>query len=127
MSEENKSKAKRILICGDRNWDNWKVIEDFIKNLPKDTIIIDGKCRGADKIASYIATKYGLVILEFPADWNKYGKAAGPIRNKQMLDEAKPDLVVAFYNNIEASKGTKCMIELAKKAGVPVKIIGEKK
>jgi len=44
----------RILVCGDRNWTAWKPIEDFIKTLPKDTVIIHGDCRGADKMAGYM-------------------------------------------------------------------------
>ena len=49
-------------------------------------------------------------IIKFPADWNKYGKAAGVLRNQQMLDEGHPDLVVYFHKDIENSKGTKDMI-----------------
>lgn len=60
----------------------------------------------------------------FPADWKQYGKAAGPIRNKQMLDEGQPDLVLCFHDDIEKSKGTKNMYELAKARGIKTKLIG---
>lgn len=53
---------------------------------------------------------------EFPADWDKYGKRAGYLRNVQMLDEGKPDLVVAF----PGGKGTAMMVKLAKERGVRV-------
>jgi len=112
-----------VLICGDRNWTDWKAIEDFIKPLPKDTTIIHGNCRGADKMAGYVAEKkYGLEVISFPANWEKYGRAAGPIRNKQMIVEGKPDLVVAFHNNILKSRGTKDMVTQARRHGIRVKI-----
>jgi len=114
-----------VLICGDRNWNNFKVIEDFILTLSKDTVIIEGDCRGADKISGYIARKHGLEVIPVPAKWNKYGKTAGPIRNQEMLDKYKPSLVVAFHNHIETSKGTKDMIERAINAGIKFKLIKE--
>jgi hypothetical protein len=112
----------RILICGDRNWNNFKIIEDFILTLPKDTVIIEGDCRGADKISGYLARKHGLEVIPVPAKWNTYGKKAGPIRNQEMLNKYKPELVVAFHNDIKHSKGTKAMITQAIKAGIQVEI-----
>lgn len=111
-----------VLICGDRNWTDLKLIEDFVKTLPKDTTIIHGNCRGADKMSGWAGRKYGLKVIPFSADWKKYGKAAGPIRNRQML-ESKPDLVVAFHNDLSKSRGTKDMIKQARKHGIDVKII----
>jgi hypothetical protein len=61
----------------------------------------------------------------FSANWEKHGLAAGPIRNRQMLTEGKPDLVIAFHENIEKSKGTKNMLELAKQAGVATYLFKE--
>lgn len=60
----------------------------------------------------------------YPADWEKHGKAAGPIRNQQMLTEGKPDIVVAFSDNLSNSKGTADMCRRAHKAGLPVYVIG---
>jgi len=113
----------RILICGDRNWTDKKVMLEFLWKLSRDTLIIEGEGRGADRIARDLAILLGFNILPFPADWKRYGKAAGPIRNQQMLDEGKPDLVVAFHNNLSKSKGTKDMVNRAKKAGIPVQVI----
>jgi hypothetical protein len=115
----------RVLICGDRNWNNFEVVEKFILSLSKDTVIIEGDCRGADKIAGYIGRKHGYDVIPFPAKWKEYGNRAGPIRNQQMLDEGKPDLVVAFHNDLEHSRGTKDMVNRAKASGFPVKIIRE--
>jgi len=63
--------------------------------------------------------------MSFPADWKSYGKGAGPIRNQLMLDEGKPDLVLAFHNDISSSRGTADMIRRAKKHGISYEIISE--
>ena len=52
-------------------------------------------------------------VIKFPAEWDKYGKAAGVLRNQQMLDEGYPDLVVYFHKDLENSKGTKDMVTRA--------------
>lgn len=59
----------------------------------------------------------------YPADWKTYGRAAGPIRNRQMLTCGQPDLVLAFHDALEISKGTANMVKIARKAGVPVVVI----
>jgi hypothetical protein len=66
------------------------------------------------------------MVIRVSAKWEKYGLAAGPIRNQEMLDTYKPDLVVAFHNDIEHSKGTKDMITRAMNYGIEYKIIKEK-
>lgn len=109
----------RILICGDRNWKDIKTISEVLGKLPRDTIIIQGEARGADRIAKQVALKLGLKVESYPADWTKYGRAAGPLRNLQMLN-SKPDAVWAFHNNIESSKGTKHCVAQAKLRGLPV-------
>lgn len=117
----------RVLVCGDRNWKRMDVVERELKKLPKDTIIIHGAARGADTLAGFVADRIGLKVINdgkgFPAKWNIYGRAAGPIRNQQMLDEGKPDLVLAFHEHIEDSLGTIDMISRSKKAGVKVILI----
>ena len=60
-----------------------------------------------------------MAALAYPANWKKHGRAAGPIRNKQMLEEAKPDLVIAF----PGGAGTANMVKQAREAGVKVEII----
>jgi len=74
-------------------------------------------------MAGTIATEYGFDVEVYAAEWYRFGKAAGPIRNQQMLDEGKPDLVVAFHNNLSRSRGTRDMINRAKKALIPVQVI----
>lgn len=84
------------------------------------TIIIQGDAKGGDEIGVFTAETLRIPCLNFPADWDKYGKAAGYIRNKQMLDEGKPDLVVAF----PGGKGTTNMVKLAGCAGIKVEKTG---
>jgi len=119
----------RVLISGDREWSKRGIMETIFLGLytqvGKQLIIIEGEARGADRMARDIAEIYLQPenILRFPADWTKYGKGAGPIRNKQMLVEGEPDLVLCFHDDIQSSKGTKNMAEQAEKAGVPVYVI----
>ena len=140
----------RILICGDRHWYDSENIRAvlyatmFSHNIsPNDTIIIEGEATGADIMGAKAAIELGIPecnILRFPAPWGdiegkpqhqigvnskgkKYWKAAGPFRNLQMLEEGKPDLVLAFHNNLHNSRGTKHMVESALKAGVTVRSI----
>jgi hypothetical protein len=89
--------------------------------MPNGITIINGKARGVDTVSTDWAVVNWCEFKEFPADWTRYGRAAGPIRNKQMLDEGRPDQVMAFL--AKGSKGTKNMIEQAQKRGLPVHII----
>ncbi len=115
----------RALCCGDRNWSSYEIIRRELEKLDDNTTIIEGCANGADSISGYIARQLKYRVLEFPADWKKYGRAAGPIRNKQMLDEGDPDLVLAFHTDIQKSKGTKNMIEQAEKRGIKIILIKE--
>lgn len=119
----------RILVCGDRNYTDrdglWAVLDGFRRETDGTLTIIEGGARGADQLASEWTEgklHQGVRHLTFPANWNKYGKAAGPIRNQQMLDEGKPDLVLAFHDDFENSKGTRDMVKRAQKAGVMTRV-----
>src|SRR6188508_2429115 len=113
----------KVLVCGDRNWTDIWAIYDVLHRLDRGSTIIHGAARGADTMAGTIAKKLGFTIISVPAQWEKHGRAAGPIRNKKMLD-LNPDLVLAFHKDIENSKGTKNMVEIARKKGVEVIIYG---
>ena len=116
----------RVLVCGVRTWDDYDaILEELMLSTEWGDTIISGAAPGADTLAVKAAWDIGgLKCIEFPANWEKYGKAAGPIRNQQMLDEGKPDKVLAFWNG--ESRGTLDMITRAVKAGVPVKVIPER-
>ena len=87
---------------------------DQLDSVRRITHIIEGEARGADTLARLWAQARGRVVCAFPADWSR-GKSAGYVRNKQMLEEGKPDAVVAF----PGGRGTDVMLALAKDAGVP--------
>lgn len=112
----------RILVCGHREFDDWQLIEETLDPyIEKGLVIIEGEAKGADFLARVWAKFNGVPYEAYPADWKTYGKGAGPIRNKQMLVEGKPDLVVAFL--AEGSIGTKNMIKQAMDYGVEVKVV----
>jgi hypothetical protein len=100
-----------------------KVITRELERFPPGTIIVHGACRGADNIAGYVAECLGFEVRRYPADWGKFGKGAGPIRNQHMLDKEHPDPkgfyideVLAFHEDPSLGTGTKDMIKRAEKA-----------
>lgn len=118
----------RLLICGSRNWTDEKFIYDRLKRSKgKIDVVIEGEARGADRLAAKAARKLGISVLPFPADWETYDRAAGFIRNRQMLREGNPDGGWAFSDDIEKSKGTKNMVQLLCENGLPTKIFKHKK
>jgi hypothetical protein len=90
-----------VVICGDRNWSNRGVIEREVNLLDKDVTVVHGDCRGADRIGGSVALERGFKVVAFPANWAEHGRAAGPIRNRKMLTEENPFLVLAFHDDIE--------------------------
>lgn len=115
------NEPRRILICGDRHWSDLHAIMRPMDDLAPHSIIIEGGAPGADSLAKESAEFYGLQVEEYPADWNRFGRAAGPLRNQRMLTEGKPDEVWAFYPDVALGKGTGDMIARALAAGIPVK------
>ena len=115
----------RILVCGGRNYYKYSVVKDTLEDLlpveETPVVIIAGGAGGADFLAKVFALdEYGDCVSigyeEYPADWKLFGKRAGMLRNQQMLDEGKPNLVVAF----PGGSGTTDMVKRAKNAGVKV-------
>lgn len=126
------TKTIKMLICGGRKYSDkatlFKTLDDLCLsrgwtldpeedgNWLPNVIVISGMARGADTLAVDWAAVNWLSWEAFPAQWKKHGKAAGFIRNQEMLDSGKPDIVVAF----PGGNGTKDMVNRAKKAGVEV-------
>lgn len=109
------------MVTGSRDWTDREAIRDAFSMLDRDALIIDGMARGADQIAYEETKALGFQNhARFPAQWAKYGKRAGPIRNRLMFDTARPDLVVAFP--MKRSRGTRDMIDYATSKGCPVTI-----
>jgi hypothetical protein len=111
--------SHRLLVCGGRDFDDAAFLFRILDDLHREhrfREFMQGGARGADALAKeWAMTKGDLKCFEIKADWKKYGPAAGPIRNQQML-EWGPDLVVAFAGGT----GTAGMVALARAAGVPV-------
>lgn len=112
----------RILVCGGRDFSDRAFIERTLTRLAKvESIdaVIEGNASGVDRIAGFWARQRDIPNLKFAADWEGLGRAAGPIRNQRMLDEGRPDLVIAF----PGGRGTADMVRRAKAAGVKVEEI----
>ena len=121
----------KIIIAGNRDFDD-PVFNDIVSfMIPpydeftyEDVEIISGGCSGADAMAEAYAKDYGITLKVFPADWNKYGKSAGPIRNEQMAKYATTDsdscMLIAFWDG--KSRGTKNMIDTALKYKLDVHV-----
>lgn len=113
----------RVLICGSRTWSDANPIMDALAQLPKHGVtIIEGGAQGADRIARHGAKRFGFLVETYPADWQAHGRAAGPIRNQRMIDDGKPDKVIAF-RCAGRSSGTDDMVRRARAAGIPVQVI----
>lgn len=129
----------RVLVCGGRDFGevplgcpaesryHYEKIAHAQRRLLFDTldalkidqgvsVIIHGAARGADSEAGHWARRQMIAEEPYRADWRRDGKAAGPIRNQQMIDEGKPDLVIAF----PGGRGTADMVRRAEKAGIKV-------
>jgi hypothetical protein len=109
----------KVLVCGGRDYNDKEVVFGFLDHINEKYYIIcvaHGAARGADTLADDWAKAHNILVEAYPADWNKHGKSAGSIRNRQMLVDGKPDVVIAF----PGGKGTENMIRQAKHRGVQV-------
>jgi hypothetical protein len=137
----------RVIVCGGRRYYRADAIYDELDIMliqHPDLIVIEGCQHGADELAgwhppathlrgkptehefpggwAYLRHRPAESALHFPADWSRHGKRAGALRNVEML-KARPNLVLAFHEDLPSSSGTKNMVEIATKAGVPVRLI----
>lgn len=112
----------RVLVTGGRNFRDRAILFRALDSINAETPIteiIHGNARGADWLADQWASVAKISVRRFPADWKAHGKAAGPIRNRQMIEVAKPNLVVAFLGG----PGTTHMVQLAGSHCVPVVMV----
>jgi hypothetical protein len=119
------SKDFRLVISGCRDYNNYtqlsSEIDSFLQHnaVGYSVIIVSGGADGADALGEKYAREHGLKIERFHANWEVYGSSAGPIRNKQMAEAA--DAAIVFWDG--KSSGTADMIQRAKNANIPCKII----
>ena len=121
MAETNGTHI-RLAIVGSRTFNDMDLLEKSIVNIARITdiaCVISGGASGADTLAEKFALKYGIPMSIHAAQWNKFGKRAGYLRNKEIVNDA--DQVIAFWDG--ASPGTKITIDLATKSGKKVTVI----
>lgn len=115
MTDFPEKKGPGVLVCGGRNWRDYGAVLRILTQL-QPGVVIAGDATGADALALEAAAQIGCNSVKHHADWERYGKAAGPIRNGEMLRINKPDVVVAF----PGGRGTADMVRRAKAAGIRV-------
>lgn len=108
------------LICGGREFTNASAflagMSELVRSRGCPAKVVHGKQRGADTLADVWGRFVGAEVIPVPAEWTRFGGAAGPIRNRRMLDDHRPVLVVAF----PGAKGTADMCAYARSRGVEV-------
>jgi hypothetical protein len=109
----------KIIIAGSRNITSYELVEkSIIESGFIVTEIVSGAARGVDQLGEQYGMIYNIPVMKFPADWNKHGKSAGPIRNIEMGKYA--DALIAIWDG--QSKGTKHMIDYMKSQNKPTHI-----
>lgn len=107
----------KILVTGGRDYaDAERVFTVLDEYYDEDSVLLHGDAKGADTLAKEAAQQIGFEVQAFPADWGKHGKAAGVIRNQEMVNE-NPDILIAF----PGGKGTANCVKLASDAGIPIR------
>jgi len=112
-----------LAIVGSRTFQDYELLKTRVLSFMAEkcitkstTTIVSGGATGADTLAERFATEHNLNLLVFPADWKKYPRAAGPIRNTLIVNAS--DYLIAFPSRL--GKGTQDSIQKAKKKGIPV-------
>lgn len=115
----------KIIIAGGRDFMDYNLLKEKTnkilqeKKVTHKIVIISGCARGADTLGLRYASENAFDVEEYPADWDKYGKKAGYVRNVEMAENA--DALIAFWDG--KSKGTKHMIDIATERNLPIRVI----
>lgn len=126
LCDEEPAAEIRIVIAGCRDYFNYREAEEFIDMcLPRiceqrTPVILSGGCRGADMLGERYAHEHGYRVERYEADWDRYGKSAGPRRNRQMAEAA--DAAICFWDGV--SRGTESLINSAMERGIRVFLKG---
>jgi len=112
----------KTIIAGGREFDDYELMTISLSDLPWTiTEVVSGTARGADQFGELFAMDHDIPITRFPADWDKYGKSAGPLRNEEMAEYA--DACVCFWNGNTHRSGTYHMINFAKERKLLLEVI----
>lgn len=112
----------RVIVCGGRDFSDRGLLSKTLTpyktpiNQKPEHLLISGMAKGADTLAYEFGQVFGIPVLCFFADWAAHGRSAGPIRNQRMIEEGRPDLVIAF----PGGTGTADCVKRARKAGIEI-------
>lgn len=109
----------KVAFVGSRSWPWAKMVVDEVIKLEKHDIVVSGGAHGVDTFAENAARKLGHEVIVYEPDWKAHGRKAGFLRNMDIVKEANRMIAFSYEN----SKGTQHSINLAKKKGIPVKLI----
>lgn len=122
----------KVIICGSREFDDYELLKSKCDaylsrkfNSGEEIVIVSGTARGADLLGEEYAKERGLRVEKYPADWNKFGKKAGYLRNKKMAEVG--NACIAFLSNKGENIGTRMMISIAKEKNLLIRIVEEEK
>lgn len=112
----------RVIIAGGRDFDDYEklaqAMDFYLSKIEDEIVVLCGMCEGADALGYKYAKERVYNVKFYPADWARHGRAAGPLRNEKMAQNA--DALVAFWDG--KSRGTKNMIEFAKQYKLLIRI-----
>lgn len=115
----------KYVFSGDRHWSNKSFVKEVLETyIPTGSLIVHGDAPGLDTVVDELAGRMYFSVVRYPADWDRYQRAAGPIRNREMI-AVKPERVFCFHRNIKESKGTKDMYVECIKRYIPVTLFDD--
>lgn len=114
-----KTKIHRLAVVGSRDFTDYDRLRETIRSFPQVKIVVSGGAKGADKLAEKAADELGLVCEVHRADWKRFGKGAGPVRNTAIVESA--EAVLAFL--MPGSRGTLDTLRKAQKKGLPLWVV----
>ncbi len=110
--------SARILVTGSPEWTDFAIVEALREWKAPAAVLVEGGARGADRLAATIWRAWGLTVEEHPADWDRYGRRAGYLRNREMI-AAGADVCLAFI--LDNSRGATHCANAAETAGIPTR------
>lgn len=120
----------KVIVCGSREFEDYELLKkacDYYLakkfEIGEKIVIVSGGARGADSLGEKYAEEKGLEVQRFPANWEKYGKRAGYLRNKQMAEVS--NACIAFFSPYGENKGTKMMVSIARENKLLVREVNE--